>query len=92
MRRGRRPRAEVENQQPEQEEEIVSRPTSPTPTSPRSPPHQTMAEEDNRPLKQYATPTARGLQSGIARPNLTAEHFTIPPHLLFSSFNSSLTL
>ena len=40
------------------------------------------ANDDTRPLKEFAAPTARGLQSGIARPEITATQFTIPPILL----------
>ena len=40
------------------------------------------ARDENRPLKDYAAPNARGLRSGIARPTIEAGHFTIPPALL----------
>ena len=43
---------------------------------------QNMANPENRPLKDYAAPSARGLRSSITRPNVEANNFELKPALL----------
>lgn len=45
-------------------------------------PHIMAGCEENRPLKQYEAPNARGLRSRIVQPAIEAGHFTISPALL----------